>query len=66
VGGFLLPDLSALEPRFSHSTDRSSGILMEAQAVPLTRERARTRVLAMVDSFENLSRENSPSPTRFS
>uniref|UniRef100_A0A4E9D1Z2 Galactose oxidase n=1 Tax=Gibberella zeae TaxID=5518 RepID=A0A4E9D1Z2_GIBZA len=66
VGGFLLPELNTLEPRFSHSTDRSSGILMEAQAVPLTRERARTRVLAMVDSFENLSRENSPSPTRFS
>ncbi|KAF4447289.1 hypothetical protein F53441_9176 [Fusarium austroafricanum] len=66
VGGFLhQPDLAPLEPRFSHSTDRSSGVLLEAQAVPLTRERARTRVLAMVDSFESLSRENSPSPTRF-
>ncbi|WKT48696.1 hypothetical protein QSH57_013626 [Fusarium oxysporum f. sp. vasinfectum] len=65
VGGFLHPDLAPLEPRFSHETDRSSGVLLEAQAVPLTRERARTRVLAMVDSFESLSRENSPSPTRF-
>ncbi|KAF5018476.1 hypothetical protein F66182_9530 [Fusarium sp. NRRL 66182] len=63
VGGFLHhADLA--EPRFSHSTDRSSGILMEAQAMPLTRERPRTRVLAMVNSFESLSRENSPSPTR--
>ncbi|KAF9763823.1 hypothetical protein IL306_002992 [Fusarium sp. DS 682] len=65
VGGFLHPDLAPLEPRFSHETDRSSGVFLEAQAVPLTRERARTRVLAMVDSFESLSRENSPSPTRF-
>ncbi|KAM0562401.1 hypothetical protein ACHAPJ_002091 [Fusarium lateritium] len=70
VGGFLHHlDLDQLEPRFSHSTDdtghRSSGVVMEAQAVPLTRERPRTRVLAMVDSFETLSRENSPSPTRF-
>ncbi|KAM5345280.1 hypothetical protein ACJ41O_011142 [Fusarium nematophilum] len=60
-------DLDSLEPRFSHSTDdtgrRSSGVVMEAQAMPLTREKPRTRVLAMVDSFESLSREGSP--TRF-
>jgi hypothetical protein len=70
VAGFLHhPEFSPLEPRFSHSTDdtghRSSGVFMEAQAVPMTRERARTRVLAMVDSFESLSRENSPSPSKF-
>ncbi|WZH42838.1 uncharacterized protein QYS62_003834 [Fusarium acuminatum] len=70
VAGFLHhPDFSPLEPRFSHSTDdtghRSSGVVMEAQAVPITRERARTRVLAMVNSFESLSRENSPSPSKF-
>lgn len=60
-------DLAPLEPHLSHSTDGrpSSGVVMEAQAMPLTRERARTRVLAMVDSFESLSREGSPSPTRF-
>ncbi|KAK7415288.1 hypothetical protein QQZ08_012386 [Neonectria magnoliae] len=65
-------DLASLEPHFSHETDdsagrRSSAIVMEAQAVPLTRERARTtRVLQMVDSFESLSREGSRegSPTR--
>ncbi|KAJ4012076.1 hypothetical protein NW752_004470 [Fusarium irregulare] len=62
---FLLPEFTPRDHRFSHSTNRSSGVVMEAQAVPITRERARTRVLAMVDSFENLSRENSPSPTRF-
>ncbi|KAH7159820.1 hypothetical protein B0J13DRAFT_113751 [Dactylonectria estremocensis] len=40
---------------------RHSGVVLEAQAVPLTRERARTtRVLQMVDSFESLSREGSP------
>ncbi|KAF4979744.1 hypothetical protein FZEAL_4101 [Fusarium zealandicum] len=60
-----LHQFDPLEPRFSHSTDdtgrRSSGVVMEAQAMPLTRERPRaTRVLAMVDSFESLSREGSP------
>ncbi|KAF7555801.1 hypothetical protein G7Z17_g1891 [Cylindrodendrum hubeiense] len=59
-------DLEPIETHFSHSTDgsaarRHSGIVFEAQAVPLTRERARTtRVLQMVDSFESLSREGSP------
>ncbi|KPM46126.1 hypothetical protein AK830_g461 [Neonectria ditissima] len=65
-------DLTPLEGRLSHDTDdsvgrRSSAILMEAEAVPLTRERARTtRVLQMVDSFESLSRDGSRegSPTR--
>ncbi|KAF7564105.1 hypothetical protein G7046_g42 [Stylonectria norvegica] len=62
---FLHPDTSPLDPRFSHSDDsvgrRSSGVVLEAQAVPLTRERPRTRVLQMVDSFETLaSREGSP------
>lgn len=57
-------ELEPLEPHFSHSTDdtgnRSSGVVMEAQAVPLTRERPRTRVLQMVNSFESMSREGSP------
>lgn len=59
-------DLAPLETRFTHDTDEStgrrhSGVVLEAQAVPLMRERARTtRVLQMVDSFESLSREGSP------
>ncbi|CAM1503096.1 Fc.00g078720.m01.CDS01 [Cosmosporella sp. VM-42] len=63
-GAFLSVDTNPLEPSFSHETDdtgrRSSGVVMEAQAMPLTRERPRTRVLQMVDSFETMSREGSP------
>lgn len=59
---FLTVETASLEPRFSHETDdslgrRSSGVVLEAQAVPLTRttERPRTtRVLQMVDSFETM------------
>lgn len=70
-------ELPYLERHLSHETDdsmgggggregrRSShGVVMEAQAMSLSREKPRTRVLAMVDSWETLSREGSPSPTR--
>ncbi|KAH6890606.1 hypothetical protein B0T10DRAFT_403460 [Thelonectria olida] len=62
-------ELPYLERHLTHETDdsmgrrSSAGVVMEAQAMSLSREKPRTRVLAMVDSFESLSREGSPSPS---